>query len=34
MVRLFAQEVPEIYDGVIEIRSWRATPGSLGPRSR
>jgi N utilization substance protein A len=28
MVRLFAQEVPEIYDGVIEIRAVARDPGS------
>jgi len=28
MVRLFAQEVPEIYDGIIEIRSVARDPGS------
>ncbi len=28
MVKLFAQEVPEIYDGVIEIRSVARDPGS------
>src|ERR1700752_459320 len=28
MVRLFAQEVPEIYDGVIEIRAVARAPGS------
>src|SRR5271165_2365096 len=28
MVRLFAQEVPEIYDGIIEIRAVARDPGS------
>jgi transcription termination/antitermination protein NusA len=28
MVKLFAQEVPEIYDGIIEIRSVARDPGS------
>ena len=28
MARLFAQEVPEIYDGIIEIRSVARDPGS------
>src|SRR6202789_3561159 len=28
MVRLFAQEVPEIYDGIIEIRAVAPDPGS------
>jgi len=28
MVRLFAQEVPEVYDGVIEIKSVARDPGS------
>ena len=28
MVRLFAQEVPEIYDGIIEIKSVARDPGS------
>ncbi len=33
MARLFAQEVPEVYDGVVEIRRWRAIPAAA-PRSR
>ena len=33
MAKLFAQEVPEIYDGIIEIRRWRAIRAAA-PRSR
>jgi transcription antitermination factor NusA-like protein len=33
MVKLFTMEVPEIYDGVIEIRSVARDPGSAAPRS-
>ena len=29
MAKLFAQEVPEIYDGIIEIKSVARDPGSL-----
>jgi N utilization substance protein A len=32
MAKLFAQEVPEIYDGIIEIKSVARDPGSA-PRS-
>ena len=28
MAKLFAQEVPEVYDGVIEIRAVARDPGS------
>jgi N utilization substance protein A len=28
MAKLFAQEVPEIYDGIIEIKSVARDPGS------
>ncbi len=28
MAKLFAQEVPEVYDGIIEIRSVARDPGS------
>jgi len=28
MARLFAQEVPEIYDGIIEVKSVARDPGS------
>ena len=33
MAKLFAQEVPEIYDGIVEVRRWRAIP-ARAPRSR
>ena len=32
MAKLFAQEVPEIYDGVIEVKAVARDPGSAGPR--
>ncbi len=34
MIKLFAQEVPEIYDGVVEIKSVRPRSGPAAPRSR
>ena len=33
MKKLFAQEVPEIYDGIIEIKAAARDPGSAAPRS-
>jgi N utilization substance protein A len=33
MVKLFTMEVPEIYDGVIEIKRVARDPGSAAPRS-
>src|SRR5580658_2739239 len=32
MAKLFAQEVPEVYDGIIEIRAVARDPGSRGSR--